>query len=123
MGDVDRFKSINDRHGHKIGDTVLVAFATILGRGLRAEDTVGRWGGEEFMLICPKTDLDTALSIAETTRLRIETTPLPKVGCRTCSFGAATLKPGESVDELVARADAALYESKHQGRNRVAASR
>ncbi|WP_078058308.1 sensor domain-containing diguanylate cyclase [Rhizobium rhizosphaerae] len=123
LGDVDRFKAINDRHGHKIGDSVLVAFAAILGADLRAQDTVGRWGGEEFMLICPQTDLDDALAIAESLRLRIETTPLPKVGCRTCSFGAATLRPGETADELVARADAALYESKHLGRNRVAASR
>ncbi|OLP57843.1 hypothetical protein BJF93_13410 [Xaviernesmea oryzae] len=122
LGDIDHFKAINDRHGHKLGDAVLVAFAEILRQDLRPRDTLGRWGGEEFMLICPATELEAARDIAETIRLRIAQTPLPVVGCRTCSFGTAMLAPQESADELVGRADAALYRSKHLGRNRVAIS-
>lgn len=122
LGDVDNFKSVNDRHGHKVGDQVLVAFAALLRDAVRPTDILGRWGGEEFMLLCPDADLATATAIAERLRLRVEATALPEVGARTCSFGVATLAPGESTDSLVARADAALYRCKRNGRNRVEAS-
>jgi diguanylate cyclase (GGDEF)-like protein len=122
LGDVDNFKSVNDRHGHKVGDEVLVAFAALLRDAVRPTDTLGRWGGEEFMLVCPGTDLAGATALAERLRQRVETTDLPEVGTRTCSFGVATLAPGESTDGLVARADAALYRCKRNGRNRVEAS-
>ncbi len=122
LGDVDHFKAVNDRHGHKVGDVVLVAFAVALRDGLRADDTLGRWGGEEFMALCPDTDLATAVSVAERLRCRMEETALPVAGVRTCSFGVAELQPGESVDGLVMRVDAALYLAKRNGRNRVEAS-
>ncbi|MFE1599625.1 diguanylate cyclase [Methylobacterium sp. ID0610] len=122
VGDVDHFKSINDRHGHKAGDAVLVAFAEVLRAGGRPGDTLGRWGGEEFMLICPGTDLATAAGLAEGLRRRIETTALPIVGMRTCSFGVAAWQEGEGADALVTRADTALYRSKRNGRNRVETS-
>ncbi|OAS24805.1 GGDEF domain-containing protein [Methylobacterium platani] len=122
IGDVDNFKSVNDRHGHKVGDQVLVAFAGLLRDAVRPSDILGRWGGEEFMLLCPGTDLAAATAVAERLRLRAEATALPEVGPRTCSFGVATLAPGESTDGLVARADAALYRCKRNGRNRVEAS-
>ncbi|MCF4127028.1 GGDEF domain-containing protein [Methylobacterium sp. SyP6R] len=122
LGDVDNFKSVNDRHGHKVGDQVLVAFAALLRDAVRPADILGRWGGEEFMLLCPDADLAAASVIAERLRLRVEATSLPEVGSRTCSFGVATLIPGESTDSLVARADAALYRCKRNGRNRVEAS-
>ncbi|AWN52656.1 GGDEF domain-containing protein [Methylobacterium sp. 17Sr1-1] len=122
LGDVDNFKAVNDRYGHTIGDQVLVAFAALLRDAVRPSDILGRWGGEEFMLLCPATDLTTATAIAERLRLRVEATSLPEVGPRTCSFGVAVLAPGESTDSLVARADAALYRCKRNGRNRVEAS-
>lgn len=122
LGDVDNFKSVNDRHGHKVGDQVLVAFAALLRDAVRPTDILGRWGGEEFMLLCPDADLAAATTIAERLRQRVEATSLPEVGARTCSFGVATLAPGESTDSLVARADAALYRCKRNGRNRVEAS-
>ncbi|WP_053081536.1 GGDEF domain-containing protein [Methylobacterium aquaticum] len=122
LGDVDNFKSVNDRYGHKVGDQVLVAFAALLRDAVRPTDILGRWGGEEFMLLCPDADLATATAIAERLRQRAEATALPEVGPRTCSFGVATLAPGESTDSLVARADAALYRCKRNGRNRVEAS-
>lgn len=122
LGDVDNFKSVNDRHGHTIGDQVLVAFAALLRGAVRPDDILGRWGGEEFMLLCPATDLAAATGLAERLRQRVEGTALPEVGTRTCSFGVATLAPGESTDSLVARADAALYRCKRTGRNRVEAS-
>lgn len=122
LGDVDNFKSVNDRYGHTIGDQVLVAFAALLRDAVRPSDILGRWGGEEFMLLCPVTDLSAATAIAERLRQRVEATALPEVGPRTCSFGVAVLAPGESTDSLVARADAALYRCKRNGRNRVEAS-
>ncbi len=122
LGDIDNFKSVNDRHGHKVGDQVLVAFADLLRDAVRPTDILGRWGGEEFMLLCPDTDLPAAVALAERLRQRVEATALPEVGTRTCSFGVATLAPGESTDSLVGRADAALYRCKRNGRNRVEVS-
>ncbi|GGD95428.1 hypothetical protein GCM10011390_12710 [Aureimonas endophytica] len=123
LGDIDRFKSINDRHGHKAGDKVLAIFAEVLRDRQRPADTIGRWGGEEFMLICPGSALEPAVEFAEAIRSAIEATSFPVAGRQTCSFGVATLQPGETADELVARADAALYAGKRNGRNRVEASR
>ena len=117
--DIDQFKAINDQHGHKVGDAVLAAFAGILAQAREAGDTVGRWGGEEFLLVCPGADLTAARARAEALRRCIEASALPFVGPRTCSFGVAARRPGESADGLVARADAALYRAKRSGRNRV----
>ncbi|SEP44786.1 diguanylate cyclase (GGDEF) domain-containing protein [Methylobacterium sp. ap11] len=122
LGDIDNFKSVNDRHGHKVGDQVLIAFAGLLRDAVRPTDILGRWGGEEFMLLCPDTDLAAAVALAERLRQRVEETALPEAGTRTCSFGVATLAPGESTDSLVGRADAALYRCKRNGRNRVEVS-
>ncbi|WP_298956428.1 GGDEF domain-containing protein [uncultured Methylobacterium sp.] len=121
LADVDHFKAINDLHGHRAGDEVLAALSAALRAGIRADDVLGRWGGEEFMVVCPDTGLAAAAALAEDLRRRVEATRLPGVGRRTCSFGVAALTPGESVESLVARADAALYRCKRQGRNRVEA--
>ncbi|MDB5646342.1 MAG: hypothetical protein JWQ05_2011 [Methylobacterium sp.] len=119
VADVDHFKAINDLYGHKVGDRVLVAIAGILAEGVRTGDTLGRWGGEEFLIVCPGTRLSEGAACAEALRQRIEATALPLIGSRTCSFGVAELRPGETTDGLVTRADAALYRCKRNGRNHV----
>ena len=122
LADIDHFKAINDRHGHAVGDAVLVALAAVLGDAARPGDRLGRWGGEEFVILCPGTDLAAARALAEVMRLRVAQTEVAGVGRRTCSFGVAERSAGESVDGLLARADAALYAAKHGGRDRVEAA-
>ncbi|HEV8551076.1 MAG TPA: diguanylate cyclase [Polyangiaceae bacterium] len=127
--DVDHFKRVNDTHGHATGDQVLVALSQLLKTGLRAGDLAGRIGGEEFLTILPDTDPDGARVAAERLRARIaaERLPLPdgELGF-TASLGVASLRgPGclRASAALVERADAALYEAKHGGRNRVVCAR
>jgi diguanylate cyclase (GGDEF)-like protein len=117
--DVDHFKSVNDTYGHQVGDRILVELADILRQNIRASDYPGRWGGEEFLVICPQTDLDGASAVAEKLRAAIAAHDFPSVGTKTSSFGVATYQPDESEEELMARADAALYRAKETGRNRV----
>jgi diguanylate cyclase (GGDEF)-like protein len=117
--DVDHFKSVNDTYGHQIGDRLLVELADILRVNIRSSDFPGRWGGEEFLVICPQTDLDGVKAVAEKLRAAIASHDFPSVGNKTSSFGVATYQIGESADELMARADAALYRAKENGRNRV----
>jgi diguanylate cyclase (GGDEF)-like protein len=119
IGDIDHFKQVNDTHGHQIGDQVLQAVAEILRHGVRSVDTVGRWGGEEFIIICPDTDLEGAHALADKLRISIEATILPGDIRNTTSFGVAEYRCGETVKELVSRADSALYRAKLGGRNRV----
>jgi diguanylate cyclase (GGDEF)-like protein len=121
--DVDRFKSINDRFGHPAGDAVLREVATLLAETVREIDLAGRWGGEEFALILPGTDLDGGVQLAERLRAALEERPIkaaPKTELFvTASFGVAAFPGNGTEDELVAAADAALYEAKGSGRNRV----
>lgn len=119
MVDIDHFKSVNDSYGHQIGDQVLVAVAHLLKQDVRKLDTVARWGGEEFMLLCPATGLDGAAALAENIRATIEMHEFPSVGHKTCCFGVAQYRAGEAADALLERADAALYRAKQEGRNRV----
>jgi len=123
MADVDHFKAINDRYGHQTGDIVLTEIAACFLSGTRASDAVGRYGGEELLVVLCGCDLEEAGKRAEELRLRVET-----VGrtlnlddlAATCSFGVSATKPGcLTMKELIAAADAALYESKRCGRNRV----
>jgi len=86
---------------------------------VRDSDFVGRWGGEEFMILCPATKLDDACVVAEKVRAAIEAHDFPVVGTKTASFGVAELAVGEPLDHAVERADAALYAAKENGRNRV----
>ncbi|CCW36533.1 diguanylate cyclase (GGDEF) domain/uncharacterized domain HDIG-containing protein [Chthonomonas calidirosea] len=119
MVDVDHFKAYNDTFGHLQGDLVLQKLASILQAQLRAGDVLGRYGGEEFMVILPQTDKDTATSLAERLRCAVERYPwlLRPI---TASCGVATLcDEVKDVNELVEEADQALYISKHLGRNRV----
>jgi diguanylate cyclase (GGDEF)-like protein len=119
ISDVDHFKSVNDIHGHQTGDEVLQAMAEVLRNGVRAVDIVGRWGGEEFLIICPDTDLDGAHALAEKLRATMEATMFPGIKHATSSFGVAQYLDGESFKDTVARADTALYQAKVDGRNRV----
>ena len=119
LADVDHFKGINDRYGHATGDAVLVACAEIFRGALPPGARLGRWGGEEFMVLCPETDGADVRALAETMRRRVEETSFPAVGGLTCSFGVAELRTGDSVDAMLSRVDLALYEAKRNGRNRV----
>jgi len=123
--DVDHFKRINDTYGHETGDHVLKRIIRLARCCLRSGDTVARWGGEEFVVLLPATDLSGALLIAEKIRYRIEYERFDALatGLRvTVSIGCAEISSSEGLDELVARADGALYAAKHQGRNQTAAA-
>jgi two-component system cell cycle response regulator len=124
--DVDRFKSVNDAHGHPVGDLVLRGVAQIISAEARATDVVARYGGEEFAVVMPETDGAGALVIAERIRIRLEeaTFPTERGPVRvTLSLGVATF-PGDGKDKarLVEVADACLYHAKRSGRNRSARS-
>lgn len=117
--DIDDFKSVNDTYGHNVGDIFLKEIAEILKKSFRDVDTVGRWGGEEFLILLPKTNLADSQQIAEEVRKKIELYPFREIGNKTASFGVATLSNNESLSNLLNRADKALYLAKENGRNRV----
>lgn len=118
--DVDHFKRVNDSHGHKTGDEVLVAAAHAMGTHLRQEDQLGRLGGEEFLVLLPDTDSDAAMHAAERMREEVARadTPVPV----TISAGIATWEVGETPEAFLNRADEALYAAKDAGRDRVMAA-
>lgn len=120
MADIDKFKSVNDTYGHQVGDSVLCEFASIMRELSRDTDTPGRWGGEEFLIICSHADLDAASVLAERIRSAVATHLFSVVGEKTCSFGIASYRPEDTPETMVKRADDALYEAKQNGRNRVA---
>jgi diguanylate cyclase (GGDEF)-like protein len=117
--DVDQFKLVNDTHGHQVGDLVLHELAKLLNSNIRTTDTLGRWGGEEFLIICPGIELEGAASMAEKLRMRIAEYHFGPVSKQTVSFGLAQCAVGETSEDLVRRADQALYRAKDKGRNRV----
>ena len=123
--DVDYFKALNDRHGHPTGDASLRKLAGLMTRNLRRIDTIARTGGEEFVVLLPRTSWTDAEQVGDKIRRIVEATDFPggkgqPNGKLTISVGVATLALGETSDELLARADTALYEAKALGRNRVA---
>jgi two-component system cell cycle response regulator len=123
--DVDHFKAVNDRHGHPGGDAVLAAVGGLLRTCLRTPDLPARWGGEEFVVALPSTDLEGATVVAERVRQAIQGFAIGHAGATiqiTASVGVATLRGGESLDSLIDRADRAMYEAKGGGRNRVVAA-
>jgi diguanylate cyclase (GGDEF)-like protein len=126
MIDIDRFKSINDRHGHDVGDRVLVHVGAICREDMRASDIVARFGGEEFVMLLPETPLESAVVAAERLRRRIADTPLRERNghiALTASFGVA--EAGGRIDSIAAlmkTADEALYRAKNAGRDRVVAA-
>lgn len=117
--DIDHFKLVNDNHGHPVGDAVLVAMAGILRQRTRDADTVARFGGEEFVIVCRHAAPEGSVATAEKLRLEIARHSFPVVGRVTASFGVAMYQDGDSVAAVLARADAALYRAKAAGRNRV----
>lgn len=120
MLDIDHFKVINDTHGHQMGDRVLIDFVARIQPLLRRPDQLGRFGGEEFVLLLPETNEEQALAVAERIRARVEASGngMPAI---TVSVGVTTNRPDEhQIDPLLARADQALYKAKAGGRNRVA---
>jgi diguanylate cyclase (GGDEF)-like protein len=122
LADVDHFKEINDRHGHLAGDKVLSEVAAMLLLGQRESDIAVRWGGEEFLLVLRGCDQAEAGRIAENLRERIAATPIEVNGRQiavTISIGVSEYDPAEGPEQTVNRADAALYEAKKTGRNRV----
>jgi diguanylate cyclase (GGDEF)-like protein len=119
MIDIDHFKAVNDKYGHASGDMALKAVAECLGR---RSEAAARLGGEEFVLLLPKSDIEQARQIAEETRAAIAARKIDIDGPPlrvTCSFGVAIAEGGVNIDELLRRADSALYAAKHAGRNRV----
>jgi len=124
MIDVDKFKEYNDSHGHQQGDSALITVVSAFGKALkRPGDFAVRWGGEEFIILLPNTDLKGAMEVAEQVRKSVEDAVVPgdcgqnvtvSIGIHTWVYG-----DGGTIDELIANADFALYEAKHQGRNKV----
>jgi len=117
--DIDKFKSINDTYGHNAGDSVLVTLAGILKSSVRKIDIAGRWGGEEFLIFCPETEIDGATVVAENLRQKIESHIFEIERKVTSSFGVAEYKKGELAKDFIRSADDALYLAKQKGRNRV----
>ena len=123
MLDIDYFKQVNDMHGHRVGDRVLADLAEFMRRSVRQTDLVGRYGGEEFLIILPRTDATGAATMAGRVCKALRGAPLHdaeggalKV---TASLGAAEYCEGDDEDSLISRADAALYRAKEAGRDRV----
>ncbi len=125
MADVDNFKSYNDKWGHKSGDKILQKIAEIIRTSARENDSSCRYGGEEFSLILPETDILEAAEVADRIRMRFESASYMdnRLKGTTVSLGVALYKTGDNVDELIERADKALYHAKHNGKNRVELSR
>jgi diguanylate cyclase len=115
--DVDHFKRVNDRFGHFSGDEVLQWVASSITSQLRPEDLVGRWGGEEFVVVAPQTPLAGGPQLAERVRQRISAAAHRTVGTLTISAGVATWPSGLSEEQALRLADRALYQAKANGRN------
>jgi diguanylate cyclase (GGDEF)-like protein len=123
LGDLDKFKRVNDHYGHNVGDEVLIATASRLQNHARVGDIVCRWGGEELLVVLPDTELDGALVVADKLRCAVGDTPMTAGGHnieQTISFGATCYYKGEHIDATIMRADSALYLAKQGGHNRVA---
>ena len=121
--DIDHFKTTNDNFGHNTGDQLLVEISGVIRDTIRESDVAGRWGGEEFLVFCPHTNVDGAFALAEKLRTTIEKNEFEDVGYKTASFGVAQVEHGDTVEMVISRADEALYSAKNSGRNMVLATK
>lgn len=119
MLDIDHFKSVNDNFGHQVGDVVISDISKLITNSIRKVDVVGRWGGEEFLIIIPNTQSYGMKISVEKIRKNIEEYYFDKVGNKTVSIGVSSYKAGDTVDTILKRCDDALYKAKKDGRNRV----
>lgn len=119
MVDVDHFKRVNDRFGHAAGDAVLCTIVALIARQIRASDVFARWGGEEFMIMLPETELEETRMAAEKLRDLIERHDFNDIGQMTCSFGVTRWVPDDCFSSICQRVDDALYAAKSAGRNKV----
>lgn len=117
--DIDHFKDVNDTYGHITGDVILIEFAKILSQNLRKSDVIGRWGGEEFLIILPHTEIEKAQQLAQKLKKLIESFHFTKIKHKTASFGISEFRDGTSIEQLLENADKALYLSKENGRNQI----
>lgn len=120
--DIDFFKKINDTYGHDVGDVILKEISEIIRKTIRVSDYPFRWGGEEFIIICPSTPMEDAKVLAERLREGVEKALFVAGGKTTISIGVTQYCVGETVDEMIKRGDSALYQAKKEGRNRVCSS-
>ena len=120
MLDIDHFKDVNDIYGHQVGDDVLKQFANIIQENIRDTDSAGRWGGEEFMIVCPQTEIDALFKVAEHLRKKIAEHDFSNnLHQLTASFGITCYNGAQDVNTLIKESDSALYTAKEFGRNRV----
>lgn len=119
MLDIDRFKRVNDRFGHSVGDQVLKQLCDVVRHLIRQGDMLIRWGGEEFLIVLPATQLEEAGPLAKRIRQEVKAQQFPEVGEVTVSLGVAQLRREDSVNSLIQRVDQALYRAKQNGRDRV----
>lgn len=117
--DIDHFKEINDKHGHLFGDKVLIRCVSTLSQNIRSSDFLGRWGGEEFLILCPNLTLEDSFKVAEKLRSEISQINFHTDFQVTSSFGVAQYIDSDNSDQLINRVDKALYLAKDNGRNRV----
>lgn len=119
MIDIDKFKDINDTYGHLVGDNILIEFSELIRNSIREIDILGRFGGEEFIVICRKTKIDGALKLSEELRKKVAKHNFAVVDEITASFGIANYSAKDNLYTLLKRADTALYLAKTNGRNKV----
>ena len=117
--DIDYFKKVNDTFGHLVGDEILTTTSKIISENLRNSDIFGRYGGEEFLIICAKTSEENALILAEKLRVTIENHKFPHVEQKTISLGITSFEKNDTIKSLFKKADLALYKAKHTGRNKA----
>jgi diguanylate cyclase (GGDEF)-like protein len=115
--DIDYFKEVNDTYGHTVGDEILVEMSTLILKFTRKSDTVIRWGGEEFVLICTDLDKEGVIAVCEHLRQEISAFSFSRVGHLSVSIGIALSEDSDTTDSLIQKADKALYEAKNEGRN------
>jgi diguanylate cyclase (GGDEF)-like protein/PAS domain S-box-containing protein len=117
--DIDHFKNVNDSYGHQMGDSVLKQIAQLLKKNTRKVDILGRWGGEEFLIVIPSTSIEGGVQLAEKLRAGIESHAFDSIGTQTASFGVTEYHDGDTLEGLIRHVDEALYRAKTNGRNRV----